>query len=61
MNIIKLETLSSNKVLLNLDNVSCLKERTSHFGDKYTEIVLSCGKSLDVKEQVEHIELRLGN
>jgi len=61
MNIIKLNTLSSSEVLINLDNVSALKQRKNNFGDEYTEIVLSHGKSIDVKELVKDIELRLGN
>ena len=61
MNIINLNTVSEGEVLVNLDNVSALKQKTSAYGDEYTEVILSHGKSIDVKEQLKDIQLRLGN
>ena len=61
MNIINLNTVSEGEVLLNLDNVSALKQRKTNYGDEYTEVILSHGKTIDVKEQLKDIQLRLGN
>jgi hypothetical protein len=60
MNIIRLETLDGSSILINLDNTSCIRERRSNFGENFTEITLSHGKPVDVKETLEHIQLRLG-
>ena len=51
---------SGRHLMVNWANVDFVKETTSHFGDKYTQI--HCGKqTIDVAETLEQIENKLEN
>ena len=51
---------SPREVLINWDNVDFVLATNTAYGDPYTEV--HCNKqTLDVRETVEEIEVRLGN
>jgi hypothetical protein len=56
---IEIKTTSDSLMLVNWNNVNCVKETKSHFGDPYREIYFNNGSEISTNETVEDIKAKL--
>lgn len=59
MKTLELTTTAGRGIIVNLDNVTLIKESCNNFGEDYVEVHFTGGKTADVQETIDVIRGKL--